>query len=98
MTTNTTTISQIGRMNVLAISGGRVKAIDAETIELPVHAGYHVRVQYMPGSDTYTVSRIFRRSGKEWVKGQVDHVYCDELGEVAYQASCYVNVDFGVLA
>lgn len=98
MTTNTTTISQIGRMNVLAISGGRVKAIDEHTIELPVRAGYHVRVAYIPGSDTYTVSRIFRRAGKEWVKGQVDHVYCDELGEVSYQASCYVNVDFGVPA
>jgi hypothetical protein len=28
-------------------------------------------------------------------KGVVDDVYSDELGVVAYQASCFVNVSFG---
>ena len=96
MTTNTatinrTTVEQIGRMNVLAISGGRIKAITETTIELPVHAGYHVRIEYVRGSDTYTVTRLFRRGAKEWVKGQATNVYNTELGEIAYRASCYLD-------
>jgi hypothetical protein len=28
--------------------------------------------------------------------GEVFGVYCDQIGEVAYRASCYVNVEFGM--
>ena len=88
----TTTLNQIGRMNILAISGGRARRVDG-TIELPVSSGYSVRVT-LAANDTYTVQRVMRRAGKVWVKGTVTDVYCDQLGEVAYVASCYKNLPF----
>lgn len=36
---------------------------------------------------------MFRRGGKAFPKGERTYVYCDEVGEVAYQASCYNNGD-----
>lgn len=91
-----TLVQQIGRGNVLAISGGRVQ-VREYGITLPVHAGYRVEIDLEP-SDTYTVRRVFVRGHKTWVKGEVTNVYCDQVGETAYQASCYVNVEFGSAA
>lgn len=95
----TTMLQQIGRMNVLAISGGRSSSdLDAEgriTLTLPVGNGYKVEVTYDSGWDTYIVSRVFIRAGKRFVKGTVEQVYCDQVGEVAYRASCYRNGEFG---
>ena len=92
------TLRQIGRMNVLAISGGRWlydSILNCETdILLPVSSGYRVRVHLAP-NDTYTVTREMKRGAKLFVKGTQDNVYCDELGEVCYQASCYKSNDFG---
>jgi len=88
-----TLVQQIGHGNILAISGGRVQVRETG-VTLPVHAGYRVTVD-LAGNDTYTVRRIFERGPKTWVKGELTDVYADQLGEVAYQASCYVNVDFG---
>lgn len=82
-----TTLNQIGRGNVLAISGGRVRP-DGYTLVLPVAHGYSVEVD-LAWNDTYTVRRVFTRSGVRTVKGERADVYCDELGEAAYQASCY---------
>lgn len=80
--------------NLAAISGGRA-SLDADgNLALPVGKGYSVEISLDP-SDTYTVRRVFKRAGKKWVKGEQQDVYCDEVGEVAYQASCYVNVEFG---
>jgi hypothetical protein len=81
---------QIGG-NILAISGGRWLAID-DGIEMPVGSGYTVRVQLTPVDD-YIVSRVFRRAGKEWIKGQREGVYCDEVSEAAYFASCFRSYD-----
>jgi hypothetical protein len=39
------------------------------------------------------VRRVFRRAGREWIKGERDRVYCDEVGEVAYHASCFRSYD-----
>lgn len=86
-------LAQIGRMNVLAISGGRIRHT-GETLVLPVANGYTVEIDLDP-SDTYTVRRVFNRGGKRWVKGEIRDVYCDEVGEVAYQASCFRSNDFG---
>lgn len=83
----TTTLAQIGRMNVFAISGGRVQR-DGDTLVLPVAYGYSVEVDLDP-SDTYTVRRVLTRAGVRSVKAEVSDVYCDEIGEVAYRASCY---------
>lgn len=86
-----TMLEQIGRMNLLAISGGRIKRTGDTTLVLPVYYGYSVEVEYLAGSDTYTVRRIFVRGMKRWVKGEATRVHCDELGETAYRASCYLD-------
>lgn len=97
-------LNQIGKMNVFAISGGRVNVFKPEgetvEIELPVSSGYLVRIT-LAWDDTYTVERILRRRPKgktckeTKVLGRVTGVYCDDIGEVAYYASCYKNVEFG---
>lgn len=92
----TTLIEQIGGRNVLAISGGRVR-VRKTGITLPVHQGYRVEID-LAGNDTYTVRRVFVRGQKTWIKGEQTDVYCDQVGEAAYQASCYVNVEFGSAA
>ena len=97
------TLAQIGRMNVLATSGGRYRVerwTEPNThdyivaLELPVSSGYSVRVT-LAENDTYTVQRIMRRGPKTWVKGTVADVYCEELGDVVYVAGCYKNRSFG---
>jgi hypothetical protein len=80
-------LAQIGRMNILAISGGRVERRETG-VTLPVGNGYRVTIDYEWG-DTYRVARIFQRGGKTWTKGVRRDVYCDEVGEVAYKASCF---------
>lgn len=90
----TTTLNQIGRMNLLAISGGRHR-VEGHTLVLPVGAGYYVEVSLDVASDTYTVRRVFCRGGKTFVKGEQTYVYCDELGEVAYRASSFRSYEFG---
>lgn len=78
-------VNQIGTANVLAISGGRVRLEDGMLV-LPVGNGYSVEVEYDKGWDSYTVRRVFTRSGTRWVKSEVENVYCGEIGEVAYRA------------
>jgi len=82
-------VAQIGKMNYFAISGGRgIKG--QSSLLMPVHAGYWVTVTLDP-SDTYTVRRIFCRAGKVFVKHEWTDVYCDEVGDVAYLASCHLD-------
>jgi hypothetical protein len=82
-------LAQIGTMNVLAISGGRVER-RTTGVTLPVAHGYRVTVD-LAANDTYTVRRVFVRAGKATVKREWSDVYCDEVGEIAYQASCYLD-------
>lgn len=92
-------LSQIGRMTVLSISGGRVAPVTNEDgtalvgIDLPVSNGYRVRVTLDEASDTYTVERLFVRSGKLSSKGIRTGVYADMVGETAYRASCFRSYD-----
>lgn len=86
------TLEQIGRMNVLAISGGRVLR-RSTGITLPVDCGYSVTVD-LAWNDTYTVRRVFKRGAKVWIKGELNDVYCTEVGEVAYQASSFRSYEF----
>lgn len=88
---------QIGRMNILAISGGRVNRVGYTTLSFPVASGYSVEVEYVEGRDLYTVRRVFTRGVKRWVKGEVDYVYAEDLGEIAYQASCFRDGEFGAV-
>ena len=91
-------IAQIGRMNIFAISGGRVGVIveknETVEIQLPVSNGYRVSIK-LGWDDTWTVARQFVRKGVVSDKGTVEGVYCENVGEVAYQASCFRNVEFG---
>ena len=82
---------QVGMMNVFAISGGRW--IIRETgITLPVSNGYSVTID-LQGNDLYTVRRVYTRAGKVTIKGEYTDVFNDALGELAYQASCFHNVE-----
>lgn len=94
-------IAQIGYWNVMAISGGRVTNIvndEGDTVQVlfPVSNGYRVSVE-LDWDDTYIVKRQYVRKGVVSDKGVVTDVYCDEVGEVAYKASCFRNVEFGKL-
>ena len=80
------TLAQLGRNNLLAISGGRVIKRDSG-VTLPVSNGYSVTID-LAWNDTYTVRRVFTRSGKETIKELVN-VYAEDLPEVAYFASCF---------
>jgi kynurenine formamidase len=90
-------IAQIGKMNIFAISGGRVGVIveNGETvaIEMPVSQGYWVVIS-LGWDDTWTVTRQYVRKGVVTDKGTLEGVYADQVGEIAYQASCYKNVEF----
>lgn len=86
-----TMVRQIGRMNVFAISGGRVYGIK-HGITLPVSNGFSVTVE-LDGNDTYVVRRLFTRAGKVFLHGERTNVYCDDLSEVAYYASCFRSYD-----
>lgn len=81
--------AQIGRMNIGAISGGRV-AHTPEGVYLPVARGYWVTV-HLSQDDTYIVRRVFYRSGVGKVKEEWRDVYAEQLGEVAYAASLFDN-------
>lgn len=90
-----TLAEQIGRMNIMAISGGRVIPITGKGdryvgIRLPVSNGYCVDV-YLADNDTYTVQRFYR--GK--VMGVQTDIYFDQVGEAAYQASSFRSNEFG---
>jgi hypothetical protein len=84
-----TLLEQIGRMNWLAISGGRYEVFNS-TVFLPVAKGYWVAIT-LTGADDYTVNRITLRAGKVTVKETFEGVYAENIGEVAYRASCFEN-------
>jgi hypothetical protein len=97
--------NQIGFWNIGAISGGRTY-IDGATynkeygttqqVEFPVAYGYRVRVT-LGWDDTWTVSRVIVKNTKkgisEVIKGTIEGVYPEYIGEVAYQASCFRSND-----
>ena len=86
-------IKQIGTRNMMAISGLRATATENGVL-LPVGQGYKVQVE-LEADDTYTVSRLFVRGGKVKEMGRESMVYADQVGDSAYRASCFVNVEFG---
>lgn len=90
-----TLLAQIGKMNVAAISGLRVDVYD-DGVVLPVSNGYSVHV-ILAADDTYTVRRVLKRGAQSWVKGEQTGVYCEEVGEAAYQASCFQSNEFGTV-
>lgn len=81
------TLQQIGLPNIWAISGGPWMKNES-SIVFPVGRGWYVTVT-LDASDTYTVRRIFLRGSKVWVKGEWSDIYCEEIGDIAYHASCW---------
>jgi len=91
-------IKQIGFGNFLAICGGRWKAIqneEGEVVEvvLPCGKGYSVAIT-LAWNDTYIVRRDFGVKNPR-TKGVLTDVYCDQVGEVAYQASLFAMGKWG---
>ena len=86
---------QIGLSTLLAAPGrARGFYVDDATIGFKVGQGYVVTVTLDP-SDTYTVRRCTLRKGALTTKGEQTMVYCEELSDTFWNASCYVNVTFG---
>lgn len=84
-----TMLAQIGRSNVLAVSGGRVRYLAPGRIELPVRYGYSVIAEYDPARDLYDVHRVFTRGLVRTFKGSAFGVFADQVDDAAYRASCY---------
>ena len=90
---------QIGPMTVMAVSGGRVFPIYSEDSDNPVGARLPIdgtrRVDVvLDWTDTYTVRRVRMVTkgadrGADVVEFEQDDVYCDELANVVYSASCW---------
>ena len=86
------------RFNFAAISGGRIVRLNDKSVRLPVGNGYAVEIE-LAGHDTYTVCRTFTRKRRgelvptRYVKGERTEVYADQVGNVAYYASCYRSYD-----
>lgn len=91
-------LRQIGKWNLLAVSGGKwhpIKNSDSEPIGawLPVNGSRAVEVT-LDYDDTYRVRRVRRIvKGPNRHYGIVEHewtgVYCDQVGDAAYTASCW---------
>jgi hypothetical protein len=92
-------LKSIGKMNILAISGGRLVWLDDFTLKLPISNGYSVEVEYDRGWDAYIVRRVFTRREKgvvvRRVKGEVRDVYFDHLGETCWRAHAFRSYEFG---
>lgn len=91
-------LKQIGASTFLAISGGRYELVrddEGEIVELilPCGKGYSVAIT-LGYSDLYIVRRDFGRKNPK-TKGVLTDVYCDQISEVAYQASLFANSKFG---
>lgn len=92
------TLNQIGLGNVFAISGGRVARIlnpEGETcgVRLPINSARRVEV-VLDWDDTYIVRRVRKvtrgsHRGMEVIESELSGIYCDQVGEMAYQASCW---------
>lgn len=84
-------VRQIGWANMMAVSGGRAVRT-THTVILPVSNGFKVVIS-LAGNDTYTVRRLFVRGTKVFDHGVCTNVYCEELGNAAYYASCFRSYD-----
>lgn len=91
-------IERIGIGNLMAISGFRVRYETDENnvvtgVVLPVGKGYRVHIS-IADDGTYTVCRQFVRKGNVYGNWVLEEVPPHLVGEIAYKASCFVNVDF----
>lgn len=83
-----TLFAQMGAGNYFAVAGGRAKREVGGAIVFPQRYGWEVRVT-VNALDMYCVERVFSRGGKRTVKGVMDDIHCEDVGNVIYDASCY---------
>lgn len=91
-------VRQVGTMTTLAVSGGRVVALNNEEGEnvgvlLPCGESRAVEV-VLDWMDLYTVRRVRlvtkgANRGSVVVEAESRDIYCDQLAEVVYRASCW---------
>lgn len=91
-------VQQIGAATLMAISGLRTNSIynsDMETvgISLPINNTRRVDI-VLDWDDTYIVRRIRRivsgkNKGQEVTEDEYRNIYCDQVSDVAYTASCW---------
>ena len=91
-------MNQIGKMVVLAVSGGRManlrdKEGDTVGVVLPITSTRRIEV-VLDYNDTYIVKRIrYIQTGKlantETVEAEYDNTYCDQLAEVVLNLSTW---------
>ena len=81
-------LGQIERMTLLAVSGGRWIRSGTSSVRFHCGAGFEVVVT-LEADDTYTVRRLFRRSGKAFLHGERTGVHCEQVSEAVYYASCF---------
>ena len=91
-------LRQVGKMTTLAVSGGRAVSIcneGGETVGVLFPCGESRAVEVLLGwLDLYTVRRVRlvtkgQHRGTVTVETETEGVFCDELSEVVYQASCW---------
>lgn len=89
---------QIGLMTVLGVSGGRWHSLrdkDGETVGIALPCGTNRTVEVVLNFlDLYTVRRYRTivngaRKGETVVEYEAQDIYCDQLSEVVYSASCW---------
>lgn len=89
---------QIGMMTVMAVSGGRwgsIRTSDGEPIGIILPCGTNRSVEVtLSFWDTYTVRRYRQvvrgeRRGDDIVEHEATNVYCDQISEAVYSASCW---------
>ena len=90
---------QIGAMTILAVSGGRAFPIysndsnDTVGLRLPIDGTRRVDI-ILDWMDTYSVRRVRTitsgpKRGIDVIEFEQSDVFCDEVGEVTYSASCW---------
>jgi hypothetical protein len=89
---------QIGIMTVMAVSGGRwgsIRTSDGEPIGIILPCGTNRSVEVtLSFLDTYTVRRYRQvvkgeRRGDDIVEHEATNVYCDQISDAVYTASCW---------
>jgi hypothetical protein len=81
-------LRQINVGNLMAVSGGVWFHAGVSSVIFPAGSGFQVLVT-LEADDTYTVRRLFQRKGEWFLHGERTNVYCDEVSEVVYYASCF---------
>ncbi len=91
-------MNQIGKMVVLAVSGGRManlqdKEGDTVGVILPITSTRRIEI-VLDYNDTYTVKRIrYIQTGKlantETVEAEQSYIFCDQLAEVVLNLSTW---------